>query len=279
MSDTQLTSPAPETSVLAISHRRNVRGRARKLLTVEIVFPIVVVLGVWGFTLSTSSYFYPPLGEVFNKLFTVWMPRAVSDILPSLVRMGIGFAAAIVIGIVLGMLLGQSWKVRALLQPTFEFLRAIPATALIPSFILLFGIDDAAKIYLIAFVCIWPILLNTIDGVGGIEPTLRETADVYQISRRRLQFRIILPAATPQIMAGLRIALALSLIMMVVSEMVGSTNGIGYFVLQAQRTFAIPEMWAGIIILGVFGYLLNLVFMLIERKVLAWHRGAMSARD
>lgn len=277
-----VTEPKTQTvdiATLAASNRRRTASRARRLLTVEIVFPIVVVIGVWGFTLTTDSYFYPPLGEVLEKLWTVWLPRFGSDILPSLIRMLLGLAIAIVIGVLLGLLLGQSWRVRALLQPTLEFLRAVPASALIPVFMLLFGIDDSMKIYLIAFVCLWPVLLNTIDGVSGLEPTLKETAHVYQISKVRQQFKVVLPAAAPQIMAGVRISLALSLIIMVLSEMVASTNGIGYSVLQAQRTFAIPEMWAGIIILGLVGYLLNLVFMLIERRVLAWHRGARARQD
>ena len=87
---------------------------------------------------------------------------------------------------------------------------------------------------------------------------------------------IVLPGASPQIAAGMRTSLSLALIMMVISEMVASTNGIGFFVLQAQRSFAIPEMWSGILLLGILGYVLNLIFILVERRVLAWHRGAHS---
>ena len=87
----------------------------------------------------------------------------------------------------------------------------------------------------------------------------------------------MLPAASPQIFAGMRTSLSLALILMVISEMVASTNGIGFFVLQSQRSFAIPEMWAGILLLGLLGYALNLIFMLVERRVLAWHRGARAS--
>jgi ABC-type nitrate/sulfonate/bicarbonate transport system permease component len=89
----------------------------------------------------------------------------------------------------------------------------------------------------------------------------------------------VLPAAAPQIFAGMRTSLSLALILMVISEMVASTNGIGYFVLQSQRSFAIPEMWSGIILLGILGYAFNAVFLLIERRVLAWHRGARAASE
>jgi ABC-type nitrate/sulfonate/bicarbonate transport system permease component len=87
----------------------------------------------------------------------------------------------------------------------------------------------------------------------------------------------MLPAASPQIFAGMRISLSLALILMVISEMVASTNGIGYFVLQSQRTFAIPEMWSGIFLLGILGYVFNAGFILIERRVLRWHRGARAS--
>jgi ABC-type nitrate/sulfonate/bicarbonate transport system permease component len=115
------------------------------------------------------------------------------------------------------------------------------------------------------------------DGIGGIEPTLLDTSRVYGIGTRDRIFRVMLPAAAPQIFAGLRTSLSLSLILMVISEMVASTNGIGYFVLKSQRTFAIPEMWSGILLLGILGYVLNLVFVLVERRVLRWHRGARAS--
>jgi ABC-type nitrate/sulfonate/bicarbonate transport system permease component len=110
--------------------------------------------------------------------------------------------------------------------------------------------------------------------VIGVDPTLRETTRVYGISERDRLWRVMLPAASPQIFAGLRTAVSLALILMVISEMVASTNGIGYFVLQSQRTFAIPEMWSGILLLGILGYVLNGIFVLIEKRVLRWHREA-----
>ena len=118
------------------------------------------------------------------------------------------------------------------------------------------------------------MLLNTIDGVAGVEATVVETVRSYRIrplDRLRL---VVLPAASPQIFAGLRTSLSLAIIMMVVSEMVASTNGVGYFIVDAQRSFAIPEMWAGMIMLGLLGYVLNLLFGLVERRVLGWHRGS-----
>jgi ABC-type nitrate/sulfonate/bicarbonate transport system permease component len=100
---------------------------------------------------------------------------------------------------------------------------------------------------------------------------------MYGIPRRDRLLRVTLPAASPQIFAGMRLSVSLALILMVISEMVASTNGIGFFVLQSQRSFAIAEMWSGILLLGILGYVLNLLFVLAERKALAWHRGAKAS--
>ena len=174
-------------------------------------------------------------------------------------------------------MLGLSARARRAAAPIVEFLRAIPPPALLPFAILVVGVGASMKVFIIAFVCVWPILLNTIDGVTSVDPTLRDTTRVYGIPDRDRIWRVMLPAASPQIFAGLRTAVSLALILMVISEMVASTNGIGYFVLQSQRTFAIPEMWSGILLLGILGYVLNGGFVLLERRLLRWHRGARAS--
>ena len=255
-------------------------SRRRRLLPValEISVPILVVAVLFVWTASSDSYYFPPLADVLTTFKDTWLfAKFGSDMVPSLVRMGVGFAIAVVAGVSLGMLLGRSRRARRASAPIVEFLRAIPPPALLPFAILVIGVGASMKIFIIAFVCVWPILLNTIDGVTGVDPTLRETTRVYGIGGRDRLWRVMLPAASPQIFAGLRTSLSLALILMVISEMVASTNGIGYFVLQSQRTFAIPEMWSGILLLGILGYTLNGVFVLIERRVLRWHRGARAS--
>src|SRR5439155_10066548 len=120
-----------------------------------------------------------------------------------------------------------------------------------PVAILIFGIGNNMKVVVIVAGCIWPILLNTIDGVRGVEPTMLEMSRSYGLSRARLWAQVLLPAALPQVFSGLRTAPSIALILMVISEMIASTNGIGFYILDAQRTFAIPEMWSGIILLGL----------------------------
>jgi ABC-type nitrate/sulfonate/bicarbonate transport system permease component len=244
----------------------------------EITVPLLVLV-VWGLlSAGSESFYFPPLTSILSTFADIWLfERVGSDVVPSLVRMGLGYSAAVLIAVVVGVSLGLMRRGRLVAGPIVEFLRSIPPPALLPFAILVFGTGTDMKVFIIAFVCLWPILLNTIDGVTGVDPALRETTRVYgvnTIDRIRL---VVMPAAAPQIFAGMRTSLSLALILMVISEMVASTNGIGYFVLQAQRSFDIPEMWSGIFVLGILGYALNAGFVLVERRVLRWHRGARAS--
>jgi ABC-type nitrate/sulfonate/bicarbonate transport system permease component len=244
----------------------------------EITVPLLVLV-VWGLlSAGSESFYFPPLTSILSTFADIWLfERIGSDVVPSLVRMGLGYGAAVLIAVVVGVSLGLMRRGRLVAGPIVEFLRSIPPPALLPFAILVFGTGTDMKVFIIAFVCLWPILLNTIDGVTGVDPALRETTRVYgvnTIDRIRL---VVMPAAAPQIFAGMRTSLSLALILMVISEMVASTNGIGYFVLQAQRSFDIPEMWSGIFVLGILGYALNAGFVLVERRVLRWHRGARAS--
>jgi ABC-type nitrate/sulfonate/bicarbonate transport system permease component len=244
----------------------------------EIAVPLAL-LGVWAaWSSGSETYYFPPLTDILSTFADTWVfERVGSDVVPSLARLGLGYAIACVVAVGLGLALGLSRPLRRALDPTVQFLRAIPPPALLPFGILVLGVGWSMKVFIIAFVCLWPVLLNTVDGVAGVDPTLRETARSYGIGGRDTVLRVILPAAAPQIFAGMRTSLSLALILMVISEMVASTNGIGYFVLESQRSFAIPEMWSGILLLGILGYLLNVIFLLVERRVLRWHRGARAS--
>ena len=254
--------------------------RTRRVLelALEIGVPVVLVAVLWAWTNQSDTFYYPPLSDVFEKFADTWVfERFGSDVWPSLRRMAIGYGVAVLVAVVVGTALGSSRTLRRAFAPIVEFLRSIPPPALLPFAIVVIGVGDDMKVFIIAFVCLWPVLLNTIDGINGIDPTLRDIARSYGISGRDRLLRMTLPAASPQIFAGMRLSLSLAVILMVISEMVASTNGIGFFVLQSQRSFAIPEMWSGILLLGILGYLLNLIFVIVERRVLAWHRGAKAS--
>jgi ABC-type nitrate/sulfonate/bicarbonate transport system permease component len=153
-----------------------------------------------------------------------------------------------------------------------NFFRSLPPVALIPLFLFIFGIGTKMQVAIIYFSAVWPVVLNTVDGVRATDPILLDVAKVYRLSGWR-RVGLTLHSATPQIFVGARIALAIALIVMVVSEMVGSTNGIGYVILQAQREFKVADMWAGILVIALVGLAVNILFVAIERRALRWQRG------
>ena len=168
--------------------------RRALLVAVEIGVSALIVALLWIWTAGAGSYYYPPLGDILSAFKDTWLfDRFREDVVPSLLRLGAGYVIAVVAGIAFGLLLGQRPTLRRMASPIIEFMRAIPAPALIPFAILVLGVEDDAKIFLIAVVCIFPVLLNTIDGVAGVEPTLLDTTTVYRIGRLdRLRY-VILP--------------------------------------------------------------------------------------
>jgi ABC-type nitrate/sulfonate/bicarbonate transport system permease component len=254
------------------------RGQRFAGLALEVTAPLLVLVAWALWSANSEEFYFPPLTEILSSFADTWLfERVGSDVVPSLARMFAGYGIAVAAAITLGLAIGLSRRGRLASAPIVEFLRAIPPPALLPFAILVIGVGNSMKVFIIAFVCLWPILLNTVDGVIGVDPTLRETSRIYSIPTADRIRAVVLPAASPQIFAGMRTSLSLALIMVVISEMVASTNGIGYFVLQSQRSFAIPEMWSGILLLGLLGYGLNFGFLLIERRILRWHRGARAS--
>lgn len=239
---------------------------------VSLLLPVALLLVWWFASLGNTSPFWPSLQRILNAFADLWLfDRFGSDVLPSLGRMFAGYGLAVVIGIALGVLLGRFPLVRKAFDPVLQFLRALPATALVPVSIVLMGIGNAPKIALIAFVTVFPVLLNTIDGVRGLDPGLEDTAHAFRLTRRQRIFLVQLPAAAPNIMAGMRVSLSVAFVMMVVTELVAATSGIGYETLQAQQSFEVPQMWAGMLLLGILGVAFNGVFVLVERRLLRWY--------
>jgi ABC-type nitrate/sulfonate/bicarbonate transport system permease component len=248
------------------------------LVSIEILSPLVLLALWYVGSADSTNFYFPPLSLILERFGEIWLGGGfVEHALPSLGRMVTGYLVGAVVGVVLGIALGLSRWARRLLGPSVEFLRALPAVALIPFGIVVFGVDTTMKVFIIALGSCFPVVLNTADGVRSVEPTLMDVSRSFGFTRAERLWRVTLPSASPQIFAGLRTSLALALILMVVSEMVASTNGIGYSILQAQRLFATADMWAGILLLGLLGYVINLILVLVEKRVLAWHRGFRSS--
>ena len=239
-----------------------------------VALPALLIAAWILWSSQSTSFFVPTLEQMSNAFSTTWTwDRMQSDVFPSVARLVAGLVLSIVIGIVVGLLVGSFRWLRQLMEPTMEFFRAIPPTVLIPVFMLLIGIGDDMKIAVIVLGAVWPILLNTIEGVRSMDEVLSDTSHTYRIDGfARIRY-LILPSAMPQIMAGIRQSLSIALILMVISEMFASSAGLGYSIIQFQRSFAIPEMWSGIVVLGLIGVIMSFIFQIVERSVLKWYHG------
>jgi len=247
--------------------------RSLRLLVLRAWLPIGIVVAWWLVSATSTSFYFPPLQEIFLEIWNQWIlgPRLVSDLLPSLADFAIGFFTAILLGTVIGVLIGRSAIGQATVAPIINFFRALPSPALVPIMLALFGIGPNMNIAVIVVGAIWPTLLNTVDGVRALDTQVREVTRSYRLTRWQTVSQVVLPSAAPQIFAGYRISLQIAIILIVVSEMVGATHGLGYQVIESQQLFRVTQTWAGTIILGVLGYLLTSAFLLVERRVLAWH--------
>lgn len=221
-----------------------------------------------------SPLYFPPISRDVSTFFDLTVSGVLPlEVLKSFTRMGCGYTLAAIIMIPLGILIGVSGRAYNLFDPIIEFLRPLPPPAIIPAAMLFLGIGNIMKIFVIFFACSFPMVINTIDGARSVHPIFVNTGRSFGLNPFQLIRKVILPGAAPQIMSGLKTSLPISLIVAILSEMIGSVNGIGHFILRMQRTFNIPEMYAGIMMLGIVGYCLNKIFMVIDKTLLAWHVG------
>lgn len=235
----------------------------------------VLLLLCWGvFSAGSTSFFFPPLSTILTAFSDEWIfERVPTDLLPSLARFGIGYLLACALGLVGGIVIGRSRPLQRALTPIIDFLRAVPPPAIIPLALLTLGVGDVSKIAVIAFGGLFPVLLNVIDGARGIDSLYLDASRVFGLSRWQRVRHVLLPSVLPNFFTGARLALAIALILMVVTEMIGPTNGLGYVVRNNQERYLIPAMWAGIIMIGIIGFVTNQLFVLIERTTLSWYAG------
>ncbi|MFI0374125.1 ABC transporter permease [Actinomadura sp. 1N219] len=251
------------------------------------IAPVAVVILLWQVaTVRAASPFFPPPADIVVRMRELWFSAPVSDGLltgrfwsdtgPSLMRALSGWLLGAAIGVAFGLIAGRSTRAAGYVDPPVNFLRSLPKPALVPVFLLVFGAGDAMRIGMITFGCIWPVLLNTMQGVRSVDPMYLQTVSAFRIPARTRLARVIIPAALPKIVAGMRVTLSLSLILMVLSEWLLADSGLGHFLINAQRTFEVIDVWAAIVLLGLLGYGLNVLFLATERRVLAWHRNVSS---
>jgi ABC-type nitrate/sulfonate/bicarbonate transport system permease component len=216
--------------------------------------------------------YFPPPTSVFTELISLLKTKELwSHIGATIMRAGVGYLCAMIFAVPVGLLMGKFRWVNVLLEPIVDMLRHMPSAAVIPVAIILFGIEDQMKIFVIIFGAMWSTIVSTVDGIRGVDSMLLDTGRLMQLSSFQMIARIVLPAALPTIVTGMRISLAIALILAVTSEMIAGSNGLGYFILDAERGFAFQRMYSGIVVIGVIGYLMSRLFVLIENRLLFWH--------
>jgi ABC-type nitrate/sulfonate/bicarbonate transport system permease component len=249
--------------------RRFALGRASGYLL------ILALLALWQVSAEhwVESENWPPLTAVWQAFIDNMRSGELPEVFASsLYRMAVGFAIGGAAALIVGLLMATVPLVHRALEPLVELLRPIPIPAIVPPLILLLGIDDKLKIFIVAFSTFFPVLVNTVQGVRAIDPVPLAVARTFRHSRWRALFRVALPASLPYIMAGLRISLALALIVTVVAEMIAGSAGIGYYIMTMQYAMRAADMYAAVLVLAAIGYLLNRAFLLVERRVLHWYR-------
>jgi ABC-type nitrate/sulfonate/bicarbonate transport system permease component len=191
-------------------------------------------------------------------------------LLGTLEHMAYGWFVASIAGIALGAMIGSSRTMRSYVAPSLEFLRPLPVSAIIPVAIAMLGLTESMALFVIAFGAIWPMLLATVHGFAAVEPRLYEVARSLHMLRPAVIFKIALPSASPDILSGMRLSLTVALILSVVCEILAGLDGLGHWVLLSARSFRSADLFAGVILLGVIGYLTALAMSVVEKRLLQW---------
>lgn len=214
---------------------------------------------------------FPPLDVIARALWNgIASGALIDDIAISLQRAGLAFAAAIVLGIPLGLFMGQIPAVERALDPILQLFRQTSALALYPVFILLLGLGEASKVFVIFWATLFPLLLATIGGVKEVDGKLIEMARAYGASQATVFRRVVLPGAVPSIFVGLRLSATTALLLLIASEMIGANKGLGFQVMNAQYNFQIPLMFAAIFLLALLGLVANYLLVALQRRICRW---------
>lgn len=248
--------------------------RRGAMLVVRVGTPLALAGLWWLLSEGSSSPYFPPLRTIVAACVATWSSAHLwNDLFPSLGALAAGLVLTLLLGVPLGMLLGSVGRLERAFAPVTEFMRAMPVAAVVPVGLVVLGPGLPMEIAVIVFASVWPVLLAAIAGAKGVDPVMLEVARVYGLDRRRRLTDVVLPAALPQIAAGVRIAIANAVATMVIANMVGSVRGLGYFVVNAQQSFDVPATWAGLAMIGAIGCTVSGVYALVQHRALAWHRG------
>lgn len=235
---------------------------------------LVALVGLWELagTLGwTDVRLLPPPSQIGAELWTIVVRGVfVTPLLETLAMLAAGYGLACVTGIAVGIAMGTSAPFYGLLEPLLEMLRPIPKPALVPALALFMGIGAAMKITTVALAALFPVLICTLQGVRGVDPVMLHTARTLGCTRAQTLFKIIVPAALPMILTGMRVSLGMGLALVILAEMMAAETGVGYLIVDLQRSFQVRPMYAWVVLLAVVGLLLNALFEYAEDRAIPW---------
>jgi NitT/TauT family transport system permease protein len=235
----------------------------------------LLLLALWQLMISAQwvkPVLLPPPGDTLAHLAGSFASGSIyADLWATVYRTLASFAIAVAIGVPLGILLGSSEAAYRSVEFVIDFFRSTPSSALIPLFLLIFGITDINKIAIASFGAMLIVLFNSAYGVMHAKKTRVMAAQVMGVSRWHVFKDVMLMESLAQTFVGLRSAVSMALVIVIVAEMfIGSENGLGHRIIDAQQVFNVKEMYASILVTGALGYLLNLLFLLAEKRLIHW---------
>ena len=251
----------------------------KKILSLKnVIVSIAILILIWQFLFSISSYnkaLFPSPKMAFDALLEMLdNGRLFENIKTSMYRFAVGYSSSVIIAVLLGLILGRIPKVFQYVNPALQLLRPISPTAWMPFIVLLFGIGDVPAIVIIFIAAFFPVLLSTVSAVGNIDPVYLKVSKNFGIKQPALTWKVIFPAAFPQIANGIHLALGTAWIFLVAGEMVGAQSGLGYQIIDARNNIRADILLATILVIGVIGILLDSILKLIEKAVMRSWGGA-----
>ncbi len=252
----------------------------KKILSLKnVIVSLAILILIWQILFSVSSYnkaLFPSPKMAFDALLEmIENGKLFENIKTSMYRFVVGYSSSVVVAVVLGLILGRIPKVFQYVNPALQLLRPISPTAWMPFIVLLFGIGDVPAIVIIFIAAFFPVLLSTVSAVGNIDPVYLKVSKNFGIKQPALTWKVIFPAAFPQIANGIHLALGTAWIFLVAGEMVGAQSGLGYQIIDARNNIRADILLATILVIGVIGILLDGILKLIEKAVMKSWGGAV----
>lgn len=244
----------------------------RKLYNLLAIFVFLLIWEVAPRIGLADPIFVPPFSKVVYAFFQLILSgEMLTDVLISLQRALLGFGIALIIAVPLGLIIGWFDRVEKFLDPLLQTFRQTSALALLPVFILIFGIGEVSKVAIIFWGVQWPILLNTISGVKTVDPILIKSARSMGASPITLFVKVILPGAFPSIFTGIRLSATSAILILIAAEMIGANSGLGFLIYESQVKIEIPNMYAAILSIAILGLVVNYLLVLLGKRIMRWN--------